>query len=438
MSDGTQRGWWQASDGRWYPPSAHPDARAENESEQHSPYFVAHHSYPYESVHVGDPRPAPQSPSAFGSSPPAPADSWPAPHAARHPNSLTSVPPLEPQNWAPSHGFGNFPTFTAQETYVGEPHPFAGMGQPSSPMLHPVPPYHSEPLPQFTSTLAAPPVSHPPARSRPAWHEPSPRQSPWVWIGLVVAILVLIPIVWVGAAVLNRQPATPASSDTPQRLPVGHLTAGANPMTATAPLKAGDGKVVYSDDFHDQNSGWTNQVGLFGTKVTYGSNALTITPKDWGTTDLVPPFHGQIDQIAIALTASVDGVTSGGDGVTALCRQQTATGQVEYRFGVSSGSTWSFTRSIQTGSHTDINGSGGVSQTNIGATPVSAVAVCATLADGRSTRVALFVDGTSVMDRVETADSDLKTGWSPVVQIDSSKSTPSVSLHKFEVRNLGQ
>ncbi len=71
-----------------------------------------------------------------------------------------------------------------------------------------------------------------------------------------------------------------------------------------------------------------------------------------------------------------------------------------------------------------------------GNTPMTVEGMCATLADGTTTRLALFVNGTKVADITDQVSSLPQTGWTSGLVVASQAGAPSiVTVSHFQVRD---
>jgi hypothetical protein len=430
MSEGTQRGWWQASDGRWYPPSAHPDARQKDEPLQQPMLAVpvVHHSAPYDPLPVNvsptvDPWTSAMQPPGYPSTP-----------------GVSPLPSVEPDrreaaSWQGEPGWQATPP---------EPHPFAGLGYPAiqdtpqaQPPLYPVPDYQSAPLPVMELDQAPPPYGygHVQDDPTPQWLRPSPRQSVWPWIAIAAAVLLAIPVIWFGATQFAGHDTPNPAAHSEQTIKDGHVSGGDHQLTAHGPIPSPDGAVIYSDDLTAGGGPkWAVELGLHEGTLKHDSRGLTVTTTEQRSlTELQTPYQGTVDQLDVVLTGLIPAGVGDGFGLT--CEHSTVNGHVSRHFGIATPSTWSQDRQTQSGNSMTSDGTGGDGPALVGK-PTTLRAICATLADG-SARFALQINGKTVFDRVDHFDGlTTGTGWSVRTDVNLAKPSHAVTLTKFDVRNL--
>jgi len=199
------------------------------------------------------------------------------------------------------------------------------------------------------------------------------------------------------------------------------------------------GKVVFSEHFHDPASNWgTSILEPSGTTFKITTSGYEIVATGFLIHTATSPYRQALQQVGMSLTAkqSADTPAEAGFGVT--CRRGTGQSEVRYQLYVG-GSSWVVLR------RDGPSGPGvepwvlkeGTSPSTAGPAPITVVGICATLADGVSTRVMMFVDGSRVADLTDTADALPGLGWlTGLVVVSSDKAPSRVTATEFDVRNL--
>ena len=209
-------------------------------------------------------------------------------------------------------------------------------------------------------------------------------------------------------------------------------------LTEASILKPSLGRLVYSDNFRDHVGDWSASSSQPGTSFSYTASGFEIV----GTGDVVhnatSPYFTPLLQVSMSMTAtqSADSPSSRGFGLR--CRRGSGSTEVRYELLVT-GATW---RLWRRDGAPGLNNKlfeirEGTSRAATGPQPMTIVGVCATLADGISTRVAMFVNGAGVVDLVDIASALSGQGWLTGLEVWSSSTAPSrVTVTEFEVRDL--
>jgi len=208
--------------------------------------------------------------------------------------------------------------------------------------------------------------------------------------------------------------------------------------SATSAITASTGVVIFSEDFHDSNYGWTTGTAASGSTYTYSDGAYVAVAKGELHHFVRSPYARPLQELSALVTAtqSVDSPDATGFGVTFV--RGSGQSQVRYQFlvltsgryfiEVSSGpdSTTNFPNILKSGS-----------AQAPGVTPITIVGACITAADGTA-QLVLFVKGAEVAD-VTDAQAVSSTGWLSGVDIASRAIRPTtVTFTRFEVRDLGR
>jgi hypothetical protein len=254
-----------------------------------------------------------------------------------------------------------------------------------------------------------------------------------------VILVVAIAAAAIGVAALGGSVSRGRSNPSP--------TTG--PVTATTALRESRGSVVFTDDFHDPSSGWTTDTLPSGTTFHYSNGHYVIVAHGDLDHHADSPYSNPVNQISSTVTATQStGAPSGaGFGATCLRGSGAAAGAagagadaVRYEFVVLVGGKWLVSRrdgitSTSAGPTTLKEGS---SVASPGTAALTVTAMCATLGDGQSTRLALYVAGSKVADLTDRPKAGLPTdGWYGGLVVSSSGTGPStVTVTHFASRDL--
>lgn len=208
-------------------------------------------------------------------------------------------------------------------------------------------------------------------------------------------------------------------------------------VTPATELSAGRGAIVFADDFEDPSSGWNAAVLPSGTSFGYASGGYLIAGKGTLHHFAEAPFRTAVPQLGMSVTATQTLAAPDGAGFGVTCWRGDDTDRVRYEFVVLSPGMWYLERDggVDTLSSRGIVLEKGTARVAPGATPMTIVGMCVTL-DDRSTRLALFVDGSKMVDRVDrTAGSG--GAWLSGLDVSSRDSGDSaVTITRFEDRDL--
>lgn len=315
--------------------------------------------------------------------------------------------PEQPPPWQPSY----------QQAPPGQPYssptPPWGSGYPVAP---PPNPYASAPASRYTY---APPSHH--GRN--------------VIIGSIVATLVFVaavvavtgsqsPKAHVAAGagtVIAHSPVTPvapAASNSP------NPAAG---VTASSPLNSPRGTVMFADDFSDPNSGWDAGAD--------NDSTYTYTPAGYSMTSHSPaiflsyaPDDTPAQQVSLSVTATEADGADPDAGYGASCRRgPDSASQLRYEFSITGSGTWYIERNQgELSAQTPTVLEEGPTQLLAGS-HVTVSATCATLADGITTRLALFLNGTKVADRLDIGTDD-GAGWLGAIMSTNPGTAPATTI----------
>ncbi|HEY5455482.1 MAG TPA: hypothetical protein VIJ96_08425 [Acidothermaceae bacterium] len=292
------------------------------------------------------------------------------------------------------------------------------------------------PLPQSPNPYAAPPpnpYAAPPPNPYmvPTYGYPPP--SPYLYAppqprhhgrnlligGIVVALVVAVVAVAAQhprSSTTAAQPTTPAQTNQAnQPNPTTQPSAGptSDGATASSPLSPMSGIEVYSDDFTDSTSGWSTGSDPKGAVFTYAPDGYTVTSTVAAHWLAYAPYDDPAQQVNLNVTAHESVGAPAGAGFGLVCRRgPESTTDVRYEFVVNETNRWFIERNqgAVTMSSTPTILDEGSLPTKLGTQELEISGICATLADGQTTRLALFIGPQKVADitDVSSLDSD---GW---------------------------
>src|ERR1700752_172082 len=169
-------------------------------------------------------------------------------------------------------------------------------------------------------TTPPPPPPPPPPPGIPPHHAEAPRRA--VPGGVVIAVGVISAVViTAGAGGLG--------------LFVNHLHSR-SPLARVSPSPGGltptSGAVVFSDDFHDPNSGWSTGTLASGTTIGYSNGHYVIVAKGSLQHYANAPYKSPLDELEMSVTATQSPGAPAGAGFGVLCYTGTGVQQVTYQF----------------------------------------------------------------------------------------------------------
>jgi hypothetical protein len=255
-----------------------------------------------------------------------------------------------------------------------------------------------------------------------------PRQSSNALI-IVIAIVVAVAVVagvGVLAVVIGR-----ARAGTPT-----HAVSSATPRPV-GPLQANSGTVVFSDDFHDSSSGWSTATLPSGTVLSYKGGKYVILAKGDLHHYAEAPYQQALRQVSASVTGTQSADAPDGAGFGVTCRRGVGAQQVRYQFLVLTGGQFFVEAGAGADSSTTIPVilKQGTSPVSPGATAMTVVGACMSETDGKTTRLVLFVNGTSLADVTDVQDL-AGSGWLAGIDVASRTANAStVTVTRFEERN---
>jgi hypothetical protein len=273
--------------------------------------------------------------------------------------------------------------------------------------------------PYFGYPVAPPPNPYAYAPASRYTYAPPSHRGGNVIIGSIVATLVIVvavvevtgsqsPTAHVSAVkgtTITHSTVAPAASNPPNPPNPG------GGITASSPLNSPVGKtVIFSDYFNDPNSGWDTGADDDST-YTYTSSGYAMTTAAPAIFFSYAPDDTPAQQVSLSVTA-VEAPGSDPDaGYGASCRRgPDSASQLRYEFRITGSGEWFIERNQgDLSSQTPTVLAQGPTRLLAG-WGATVSAVCATLADCTTTRLALFLNGTKVADTTDVATAD-GAGW---------------------------
>ena len=210
-------------------------------------------------------------------------------------------------------------------------------------------------------------------------------------------------------------------------------------MTATTQLKVDRGTLVFRDDFHDVSSGWSTAKLPSGSSAGYVNGGYAIVAYGYLDHADPAPYGLPINQISVSATATESANAPEKSGFGVACRRGSGESAVYYEFLVLVGGTWEIlVRHASPGSDPE---SGrlklGSSPASPGPSSLTVEAMCATLSDDRTNRLAFFINNSLVADIEDPTIGSTPIGWFADLIARSQAVGPStVTATQFEIRNL--
>ncbi|HAC47347.1 MAG TPA: hypothetical protein DCF65_14950 [Chloroflexi bacterium] len=249
----------------------------------------------------------------------------------------------------------------------------------------------------------------------------------------VVGVGAVVILVVQGSASLRGATTSPrASPTTPPR-----------PVTRNTPLTAATGTVVFKDDFHDVHSGWDTASGDPDINYAFVNGTFVVVAKGAFLFYNPSPYSEPQQQLTVGVTATLDIHTPPDAGFGVDCTRGTGSSQTTYEFTADADSNWYVTRLTGPSSVTNVPTT--LAQGTIRGKPapgviaVTSLGVCATLADGLTTRLAFFIDGSKVADLTDTPPAASPDGWlADLVTVGSESGPVTMTATHFEERDLSR
>jgi hypothetical protein len=206
---------------------------------------------------------------------------------------------------------------------------------------------------------------------------------------------------------------------------------------------AASGNVVFKDDFHDVHSGWDTVSGDPDINYAFVNGAFVVVAKGAFLFYDPSPYSEPQQQLSVGATATLDIHTPPDAGFGVDCTRGTGSAQTTYEFTAEADSSWYVARLTGASSVTNLPitlAQGTISgKPAPGVIPVTSVGVCATLADGLTTRLVFFIDGSKVADLIDTPPAASPDGWlADLVIVGSDTGPVTMTATHFEERDLSR
>jgi hypothetical protein len=312
---------------------------------------------------------------------------------------MSEQPPWQPpQGWPPPQ---NPYAAAPQNPYAAAPqNPYAA----APPNPYAVPTY-GYPPPSAYSYAPPPPAHH--ARN--------------LVIGGIVLALVVAVVAVAAAHPRSSTAASAPSAPTPtaqanQSNPTNQPTHSPTPdgVTASSVLSPMSGVEVYSDDFTDPASGWSIGKDPNGAVFAYAADGYTVTSTVAAHWLAYAPYDDPAEQVNLNMTAHESAGAPTGAGFGLVCRRgPDSTSSVRYEFIVNESNRWFIERNqgaVTLSSPPPTILDEGALPARLGTQELQISGICATLADGQTTRLALFVGTQKVADITDVSSLDSE-GW---------------------------
>jgi hypothetical protein len=238
--------------------------------------------------------------------------------------------------------------------------------------------------------------------------------------GIVLALVVAVVVVVAQhprSSTAAAQPTTPAQTNQAnQSNPTTPPSPGptSDGVTASSPLTPMSGVEVYSDDFTDSTSGWSDGTDPKGAVFAYAPDGYTVTSTVAAHWLAFAPYDDPAQQVNLNMTAHESAGAPTGAGFGLVCtRGPDSTSMVRYEFIVNETNRWFIERNqgtVSLSSPTPTILDEGSLPAKLGSQELEISGVCATLADGQTTRLALFVGSQKVADITDVSSLD-GDGW---------------------------
>ena len=337
---------------------------------------------------------------------------------------MSEQPPWQPPQGSPPAPPAN--PYAAPPYGYPPPNPYAA--PPANPYA--APPYRYPPPNPYQYP---PQPSRPPSPSPYSYAPPQPAHHArnLVISGIVLALVVAVVAVEAAhprsstasspgsVPAFAQAPASPSapapSNQANQPNPTTQPTPGPTPdgVTASSALSPTSGVEVFSDDFTDPTSGWSTGADPKGAVFAYAPDGYTVTSTVAAHWLAYAPYSDPAQQVNLNMTAHESAGAPTGAGFGLVCRRgPDSTSNVRYEFIVNESNRWFIERNqgaVSMSSTPTILDEGAL-PAKLGTQELEISGICATLADGQTTRLALFVGAQKVADitDVSSVDSD---GW---------------------------
>lgn len=262
----------------------------------------------------------------------------------------------------------------------------------------------------------------------------------WLVGGISLAVIVIVVAVVVvvnGGRGSTSAPSTGGAASGGATTATTATTVAIGPVTASTALRADRGTVVYTDDFHDPGSGWSTEGSAQSTR-SYGRNAFLMTGSGNFLFQEYSPYTESIAQIGMTATATESASAPPGSGLGVVCDRGLGFSDIHYEFLLTTTAQWLIDRHKGVGTNPTVTLKEGTAPAAASSIPATVTGMCATQTDGRTTRLAMFVNGTLVADITDSATLP-EDGWIGGICIfDVATPSSTVTTTKFSQSDLGR
>jgi hypothetical protein len=219
---------------------------------------------------------------------------------------------------------------------------------------------------------------------------------------------------------------------------VNSVVKSPTPVTASSVLTPDRGSVIFTDDFSDSASGWSTKPTA-DFKASLGGSGYVVVASKFVDHEIAAPYAITKDQLSVAVRATESTSSPDGSGFGAECSRGLKEPTVTYNFVVQVGGTWDmFRHDTRPGAaNPDTSLKKGTSPKAPGATSITVELMCATLSDGVTTRLVMFVDNTQIADISDPVSDLPRLGWLGGLVVRSVDAGPTtVTATHFQERDL--
>jgi hypothetical protein len=207
------------------------------------------------------------------------------------------------------------------------------------------------------------------------------------------------------------------------------------PVTGSTALTPDRGALVFSDDFTDSAAGWSTDKSA-DFNASFSQSGYMIVSRDFADDEVASPYVIPKDQLSVSVTATQSSDSPTGSGFGAACDRGLKQQTISYDFTVQIDGTWGVFRYDQRpgAPNPQARLKQGTSPKAPGATSITVELMCATLSDGITTRLVMFVNSTQVADITDPVADLPRLGWlgGLVVRNDGSGPTTVTATHYAE------
>jgi hypothetical protein len=246
----------------------------------------------------------------------------------------------------------------------------------------------------------------------------------------VLVVLVVIALIAVGAIAAAAVIGPGKATTSPGPSGAAQASASSSPNV---------GVVVFSDDFHDQGSGWSTGTLPSGTTFTYTSRGFEIFAKGSLHHITSAPYGRARERLTVSTTATQSSPAPDGAGFGVTCDRGTGAAELRYEFIVATGDAWTIERldgSLDSAGNSSVVLKQGALSSSPGSDPMTVQGTCITQSDGQTARLSLVVDGVAIAEITDTATLQPGSGWYAELIVVSEDPPTTVTVTRFEVRTV--